>query len=212
MKEKKRSDREKLLKLIDGDEHTFKDMQNRSNVLYYPRKIKEILYLYKSRMSGASGGAVLNNSGWTLRNKILLSVLLLGAAYCIIDFIVSPAVVDKSVPATLNPKYAMTENTASAKLNPLSYYIDRLVGNSTFNPQRISGVQDNGTESAVATVMSFKLVGVDWGGDPVAMIEDTQSGKTYFAKKDTSVREYKVVDILRDRVILGYENKTIEIK
>jgi hypothetical protein len=61
-----------------------------------------------------------------------------------------------------------------------------------------------GNAAAATSVSGLRLVGVDWGGDePVALVEDKETHKTYFRKKDEKVGEWQVVRILRKKVVLS---------
>ncbi len=53
-------------------------------------------------------------------------------------------------------------------------------------------------------VKALKLVGISWGKDPVAMIEDKTSQQTSFLKVGDSINGVKVKAILRDRAILSH--------
>jgi hypothetical protein len=53
-------------------------------------------------------------------------------------------------------------------------------------------------------VKTLRLVGISWGKDPVAMIEDKTSQQTSFLKVGDSVNGVKVKAILRDRAILSH--------
>ena len=53
---------------------------------------------------------------------------------------------------------------------------------------------------------TLKVVGIAWGETPVAMIEDTTTRETFFLKALQSIRGIRVKAVLKDRVILSYEN------
>lgn len=53
-------------------------------------------------------------------------------------------------------------------------------------------------------VKSLKLVGISWGEQPKAMIEDQVKKETSFLKVGETINEVKVKVILRDRAILSY--------
>jgi hypothetical protein len=66
--------------------------------------------------------------------------------------------------------------------------------------------------SKVAEMMQgIKLVGISWGDEPLAMVEDTSSGRTYFLKKNQEFRGVKVQEITRERVIVTYEGQEAEL-
>jgi len=58
----------------------------------------------------------------------------------------------------------------------------------------------------------FRLVGISWSDDPDAMIENTAEEKTYFIKRGHHVNGVRVEAIYRDRVILNFEGKEVELR
>jgi hypothetical protein len=58
---------------------------------------------------------------------------------------------------------------------------------------------------------ALKLVGISWGPVPVAMIEDTAKRETSFLKGGDSINEMRIKAVLRDRVVLSYENAEYDL-
>ncbi len=58
----------------------------------------------------------------------------------------------------------------------------------------------------------LRLVGVDWGEPPVALLEDLKTGKTYFARKDEKIKETRVKQIFKDKVVVVFHGKTLELR
>ncbi len=58
----------------------------------------------------------------------------------------------------------------------------------------------------------YKLVGISWSDNPDAMIEDTAAQKTYFIKRGQELNGVKVQAIFKDKVVLNYLNKEIELR
>ncbi|MBU1044385.1 MAG: hypothetical protein KJ915_08340 [Candidatus Omnitrophica bacterium] len=59
---------------------------------------------------------------------------------------------------------------------------------------------------------NLKLVGISWGDDPDAIIENPEIDKTYFVRKGYMIDEIKVYDIQKDRVVLRYKGEEVEIR
>lgn len=59
---------------------------------------------------------------------------------------------------------------------------------------------------------NLKLVGISWGDQPDAIIENPELDKTYFVKKGYMIDDIKVYDVLKDRVILRYKGEEVEIR
>lgn len=58
----------------------------------------------------------------------------------------------------------------------------------------------------------LRLVGVDWGEPPVALLEDLKTGKTYFARQDDKVKETRVKQIFKDKVLVAWRGRTLELR
>ena len=99
-------------------------------------------------------------------------------------------------------------------LKSLALHLDLTAGKDIFNPQRLALAATAAREEASSSepFAGFRLVGIDWGEQPVALIEDTQGGKTYFAKKGDTIKDMRVIEVLQDRVKVSYHNKLIELK
>lgn len=58
----------------------------------------------------------------------------------------------------------------------------------------------------------YKLVGISWSDNPDAMIEDTTAQKTYFMKRGQELDGVKIQAIFKDKVVLNYMNREIELR
>ncbi len=59
---------------------------------------------------------------------------------------------------------------------------------------------------------NLKLVGISWGDDPDAIIENPELDKTYFVRKGYMIDKIKVYDVQKDKVILRYKGEEVEIR
>lgn len=226
MGNKGRTDRERLLKLIDGDVRVSKDIQRRKNIKEASRKLRGLPFLLKERtqpflrrlIKGEIPNSLLNLASF---NKILVGILSIMVIYLVSDFISSflrkeETFYTKRITqnARLPADGQAQRKTQIANLSPLGYYLNQSGGKDIFSPQRIELVKakDAGLFLSEEPQAELKLVGVDWGGNPVALIEDTRTQKTYFVKKGESIKEFRVMDIFKDRVSLRYGNKVVELK
>jgi len=214
MANKRYSERERLFKLIRGDENTLKDIQRRKSLEIGSKKLKEFTFFVKQKLLETfcrlrKGEIPFSKPNLPFLNKALIGILSIMIIYLVFDF-VSTILPRNAVvlPAT----YVEEKETSLAKLSPLGYYLDRIGGKELFNSQRIELVKAKGGVLPEEPHAGLKLVGVDWGGNPVALIEDTKTQKTYFVKKGESVKDLKVMEIFRDRVKLRYDNKVVELK
>lgn len=59
---------------------------------------------------------------------------------------------------------------------------------------------------------NFKLVGLLWESEPVAMIEDLSAQRTFFLRKDQEIKNVRVLEILKDRVRVSYQGAQGELE
>lgn len=149
--------------------------------------------------------------GMSLITKSLLAVLVILIGYGIVDLLAHLIIVKAPVPVvTMGP----VQNTSNppASLEPVNQYVDTIARSDVFNPQRITDAPAESPVEQPGISGALKLVGIDWDDEPVAMIEDVQSGKTYFAKENTFIKDIKVLRIQQDKVTISRGNTTEEIK
>lgn len=108
-------------------------------------------------------------------------------------------------------------NISIEALNPLSLYVREIGQNNIFSlsepvapaPVAQQPVVD---ETLKAMVKTFRVVGIIWSDIPQAVIEDTKEGRTYSLVRGNLLKDVRVKEILRDRVILSYDNQEIELR
>ena len=59
---------------------------------------------------------------------------------------------------------------------------------------------------------TLKLVGIIWSSVPQAIIEDTRDSRTHLLNRGGKIKDARVKDILKDRVILSYDGQEIELR
>ena len=107
-----------------------------------------------------------------------------------------------------------------ASIAPVTEYLNEVAKRNIFAPMPAPTVKPRRPELKQTTsfnpsppnpvrilqekVKSLALVGISWGRDPVAMIEDKASQQTSFLKVGDSINGLKVKAILRDRAILSH--------
>ncbi len=107
-----------------------------------------------------------------------------------------------------------------ASIGPLPDYLNEVAKRNIFAPMPVPALKPQKRELKLTTpvrppppnplqilqekVKVLKLVGISWGEEPVAMIEDKTSQQTSFLKVGDSINGVKVRAILRDRAILSH--------
>lgn len=209
------SGREQLARLVRGDTKALESIKQ-------GRKLKSLFPYFKNLFFGFVKMAALtvrqlfkgelNLKKFDIRilNKCLAAAAAIMFIYLMFDFI--GAIILRKEVIPYRERKAQGREPQITKLSPLDYYQNQIGGRELFNPQRIEILEAKTEIPSGGTPAGLKLVGVDWGGNPVALIEDTKTGKTYFVKKGESVKESRVMEIFRDGVTLRYDNKVIELK
>lgn len=97
-------------------------------------------------------------------------------------------------------------------LKDLSFYQEAAAKRDLFSPparelaESLPGAGPKITE----LTKDLALVGIYWGTHPEAMLEDTEAKKTYFLKRGDTIKGLKIMNILKDRIILKYEGEEME--
>ncbi len=122
---------------------------------------------------------------------------------------ITPVTPKPSRPQARLDRDLMLRSAAAVAVVVLGFYVwPRLAGKPKAEaPEpaaQIAGVAD---ENA-----GLRLVGVDWGEPPVALLEDLQTGKTYFARQEDKVKETRVKQIFKDKVLVAWRGKTLELR
>lgn len=64
---------------------------------------------------------------------------------------------------------------------------------------------------AAQLLEDFRLVGISWGDEPIAMIEQASQQRTYFVKAGDLLAPFTVKAVLQDRVILAVDSQELEL-
>ena len=67
------------------------------------------------------------------------------------------------------------------------------------------------TGQLASVIQGLKLVGISLGQEPLAMIEETESGRTYFLKKGQEFKGVKVQNVTKEKVVLTHEGQEAEL-
>ncbi len=106
------------------------------------------------------------------------------------------------------------------RLDPLELYLQEIAQRNIFSlPQpkevaeEVAPVKTSMPEARVAKVsQNLKLVGIIWSDVPQAIMEDTARESTHLVSRGSFIKGMRVKEILKDRVILSYDDHELEIK
>lgn len=95
------------------------------------------------------------------------------------------------------------------------YYLEMVQRRNIFSPVTLKSAEnlEAETNKMLSDLLNnLGLVGISWGKPPEAMVEDKGANKTYFLRAGDSINKFKVIDILRDRIVLDFDGKQVELK
>ncbi len=101
------------------------------------------------------------------------------------------------------------------QLDPLSMYLQEITQRNIFSlPETIEQAGAKNVEPKVALkslIDGLKVVGIIWSDAPQAIVEDSKDGKTHLLNRGSKIKDARVKDILKDRVILSYDSQEVEL-
>lgn len=101
----------------------------------------------------------------------------------------------------------------------VSVYLDPVLTRNIFQPYEKKTSDEvmvsPGARKIAARIEKFRLVGISWldsAESASVMIEDKESGTTYFLKQGEKIKDVTVKTIFADQVILTYEGEDLAMK
>lgn len=231
-KEKKETAEQKLLKIIENPRDSAPPASNADqdtaekvaaavkgpaiSSLALPPFLNPILDLFKGKIP----------AGFSLGLKEINIFLGVGSAIVMIFFIgnvlsgIELLKNKDSFTVTFEAKNGKEIVTFAPTLKQISEYLDNINKRNIFQPFEKKAVEKATALPAeanniAAMAKDLKLVGISWLDSPAsasAMIEDTQTGITYFLKPGETIKEMTIKTIYADRVILSYQGEEAIIK
>lgn len=125
--------------------------------------------------------------------------------------------VDLGVSDTVKVKIDTFPNISILKNSPM-YYLGKVREKNLF---RIGGSDSVDLSKVYAPISAtrlideikhLRLVGISWSSNPDAMIEDTNTGRTFFIQRGSVVDKFKIEAIFKDKVILSYGGEEVELR
>jgi len=207
--EKKITPEEKLLKLIENP--TVVDLPKRAlkKIGFSFSGIKKWLAAIKD-IGPKKKIEELLTPGFVNRALMVISVVL--TLYLVFDFFKESPNLNK-VYALGSTKQARQKKTELASILNFSDYIDQINQRDIFHFKSVKKEEPalQTKEMFLSLLSNIRLVGIIWGKFPQAMIEDKQENKTLLLNPGDEIGKIKIKQILRDRVILGYEDLEMEL-
>jgi len=146
-------------------------------------------------------------------NKIffILSVTFLGCS--VVGFIFGRPDIKRVYEKSRLMEWKQSGQEVIFEVRPFLHYLEMVNRRNIFSPIEIKENKkaEDKKKKLQDMVKDLSLVGISWGKDPVAMIEDSAAKKTYFLKRGMKINKLEIEDILKDRVILSFQGEKVEL-
>ncbi|MFA5039471.1 MAG: hypothetical protein WC732_07305 [Candidatus Omnitrophota bacterium] len=149
----------------------------------------------------------------------LMVACVLATVFLIVDFwmgLPSSAIIQRLERAAQNTEIG---KVSIEGIGPLSLFEQEISQNNIFSlpPPQAPVIQQGPAQPQAVDVLktmvqSLRVVGILWSDVPQVIIEDTTEGRTHFLNKGSKIKDVRVKEILRDRVILSYDKQEIELR
>lgn len=150
-------------------------------------------------------------------NKGLIVIAVVLTGYLIVDFVFKQPDINLLYDrATAKKRRILLEKPEEIKgeVRPFLHYLEMVQRRDSFSPVELKKAKEEAEVKKTdlsERAKDLSLVGIAWGRKPQAMIEDKQAEKTYFLKAGQTINEFTIETILKDRVILSYKGKKIDL-
>ena len=152
-------------------------------------------------------------------NQILLALVIAAVIYLALDLTLLKEDKQKylSTVSTNDMIYSISGHGGVQKQD-LSHYQEVIDRRNPFLPAGASAPAQEGQDEApiprpntnkmTEVLNALKLVGLTWSADePLAMIEEASTGRTYFLKRGQEVNGLKIQSISKEKVTVTYEGE-----
>ena len=218
------SPEERLLNLIRGKPKTSSDSEDHSPPPSTPdkekltiSKAKKAVFRILERKKLWARISATKNPDFKLAPKVLSSLCLLLLAYLAFDYIDTPKTPEELSIGKVVKKGERKEKPLLT-MRPYSYYSREIEKRDIFRPYRElkpefpSALPGPKRVTLRERVANLSLRGIVLDEEPQAIIVDNKEKKTYFLNKGQFIREIKIEDILKGKVILSYQGERLDLR
>ncbi|HQP91089.1 MAG TPA: type II secretion system protein N [Candidatus Omnitrophota bacterium] len=154
-------------------------------------------------------------------NILLFSICAVATIYFALDFILGAPRANAISQIQTSAKKIDMGDLSLEELAPLSIFTQEISQRNIFAlpeaevktavTQSAEQTQTTAEVAADATA-DLKLVGIIWSDIPQAMIEDSKEQRTHLVSRGNTIKDARVKEILKDRVILSYDSQDVELR
>ena len=205
MAQDKLTPEEKLLRVIDNPQSAKPGALARLRAPSVSGLMLRVTAMLKGPRAGSHPLVTLR-----MANRLLIGMAALLTLIWVIDFFSTQSQYEARLEMVERTQLVAPTQTKSVSLPSLDFstVLDQAKQRNMFTlipPKANEPVKVEAAEDLTPYVNELKLVGVIWSDNPQAMIEQTKEGKTLLLGKGEKVGQFRIKDILKDKVILGLE-------
>lgn len=206
---------EKLLKIIENPQREGRKLGGGSRGIATVGSLKAVLeaWLKKIRVNKFS----FKDINLKIVNKIALALCVILTLFFVFDFIsfgnsslkkISKITAEAAVPEVKAKKINFQKINFAETIN-----LAKKHNIFSFQPPVDNSEQAGSVPLEAQQVISnLKLVGIIWSDSPQAMVENTKEQKTYLLSAGDKIDMLNLKKVLRDRIILGKDDKEWELR
>lgn len=184
------SPEEKLLRLIRGKKE--KDLKTYPQKPTYPSIQKGLPFLPLKKLIWLAFGA--------------------SCIYLIASFIYPwVALKEIKLPQVAPQKVIAAKIEPRQQIKPYEYYLEGIKDRQIFSSSTTSDTEKPLSSVSLDLIKDISLVGIISGENPVGIIEDKKTQKTYYLSKGQFMGEFQVEDIKEGKIILNYKGQRFEL-
>jgi type II secretory pathway component PulC len=184
------SPEEKLLRLIRGKKE--KDLKTYPQKPTYPSIQKGLPFLPLKKLIWLAFGA--------------------SCIYLIASFIYPwVALKEIKLPKTTPQKVIAPKIEPRQQIKPYESYLEGIKDRQIFSGSTTSDTEKPLSSVSLDLIKDISLVGIISGENPVGIIEDKKTQKTYYLSKGQFMGEFQVEDIKEGKIILNYKGQRFEL-
>ena len=151
-------------------------------------------------------------------NRVLFALLVATVIYLVADwFFLKPQQTDfLAQVGTSDPVYPTLSELPKADQTDLVSYEEPIGVRNPFldpgvaaaqDPNALRAIPSSDTPKLTDALQGLKLVGIAAGIEPLAMVEDENTGRTYFLKRGQELRGVKIQTVSEEAVVVTYEGE-----
>lgn len=199
---------EKLLRIIESPAQAIRRIGPR-------RRINDFKFSFKL-FASKYGPKVKELLNLKTMNVILVFSSVVATVFLGLDFWIGMPRLTNLARLELVAKNQDIGEMSIGRLDPLTVYLQVITHRNIFAlaqpAKETAPVSPQTSEELKSLVDTLKLVGIIWSQAPQAIIEDTKEGRTYLLNRGGKLKNARVKEILKDRVILSYDDQEIELR